>query len=158
MRGVWGGTLYWDTGRKQGGGEGGGGGREQEEELPHPAPPRPTQPSRQNKDSPCGKQVRLGWVVGWEWKHDVARHEGHHTYSEERRAAPHWWRFLEEDLVCRWRVTHGWVGCVSCILNTLEWFPLRHARGHKMWCTYPEFNIYRNVQPRMWSTKTHHRE
>lgn len=156
MRGVSGGTLYWDTGRKQGGGEGGGGGREQEEELPRPAPPCPTLPPE--KDSPCGKQVRLGWVVGWEWKHDVARHEGHHTYSEERRAAPHWWRFLEEDLVCRWRVTHGWVGCVGCILNTLEWFPLRHARGHKMWCTYPEFNMYRNVQPRMWSTKTHHRE
>lgn len=71
--------------------------RREGKEPPNPAPPCPSQPCSSNPrlhqlNSPCGKQVRLGWVI-WVWKHNVARHKNithtvgsagqHHTDGNE---------------------------------------------------------------------------
>lgn len=73
--------------------------RRVEKEPPNPAPPCPNKPCSSNprqKNSPCGKQVRLGWVI---WFECGCTTQEHHTYSGERWAALHW---------CQWGRIWGW--------------------------------------------------
>ena len=138
-------------------GEGRGGGREQEEELPHPTPPHPTQPNPPTRTRLSlweTGQVRMSGRMRVKARCGTTRGASHIQWGAPGGGATLMAIFGGASGVDGvWLTDGSAVSAVgSCILNTLEWFPLRHARGHKMWCTYPEFNIQRDVQPRMWST------
>lgn len=75
-------------------GEGGRGGREHPPPTPYHIPPNPSLPGKKLSLWETG-QVRMS---GMSVKSKCGTTQGHHTYSDERWATPHWWRW-EEDLV-----------------------------------------------------------